>query len=41
MVDEQDRKVGLLYTKELILKHEGLWNQFPAKLEELPIQDSD
>ncbi|CAL1685171.1 unnamed protein product [Lasius platythorax] len=41
MVDEQGEKFELSYTKEWISKHEDLWNQFPVKLEELPIQDLD
>ncbi|KMQ81884.1 phage tail tape measure tp901 core region, partial [Lasius niger] len=36
-----DEKVGLLYAKRWILKHKGLWNRFPVRLEKLPIRDSD
>ncbi|KMQ82808.1 hypothetical protein RF55_21806, partial [Lasius niger] len=31
MADRQNKKIKFLFTKEWILKHESLWNQFPVR----------
>jgi len=31
MVDRENQKIRFLFTKEWILRHESLWNQFPVR----------